>query len=237
MKQMNDLLKTPHAMDFVNLSISILEQNHSKYEPTARWLSAYVFYLHRLEHIEWKNTCSCPDPKRAIQTLTRKRYQIDDTYSKITSDHLAWAAKRSFYIDFFCCCINYKEGCENLWKFWLQGIVSQIAIANMHFSKNNKCNTVSLPKKAPNSILGLWHFSFTQDYVEAKKYLLLALQENKTMSCGCPIRDIAIIMALHQIHTSQREEYLTTEIIHKHLTSGSLIDYHLPNHIKSFTNK
>ena len=158
--------------------------------------------------------------------MLQKAHRIDKVYSEIESDHLAWAARKSFYIDLFCCCLNSSEGCGNIWKYWLQGVVSQIATVYIHF--NQKCRIESLPTKPPRVILGLWHFSFTKNFKTAKKHLESALQKKGS---GCPIRDIAIIMALHMIHTSREEEHLTAKFIRQqYLGDRKWIDYRLPHY-------
>ena len=226
---LKDLLRTTIAMEYIKSSLSLLEQhNHDEHESKARWLAAYVFYIHYSLQIKWsQDTCTCPHAQVATEKMSQKAHRIDKMYSEIKSDHLAWAARKTFYIDLFCCCLHNNEGCERVWRFWLQGIVSQIATVNIHFNRYQQCKIHSLPKKSPEVILGLWHYSFTKNFTAAKKHLKFAL---KSKSCECPIRDIAIIMALHMIHTSKEQGHLTASYIGKHLEGRKLIDHRLPNY-------
>ncbi len=143
---------------------------------------------------------------------------------------MAWSASRSFYLDLACCCNTLGE-CEDRWKYWIKGIVSQIATSRMFFQDimRSKCseNVEHLPLTVPVIIEGLWHYAFTKETDKAAELLEKYLQAQ--VRTDCPILKLAAIMVLHDIYDDTNKE--RNVALGYHISSSSeLIDTRIANY-------
>ena len=214
-------IKDKNKIKFINSTLSMFKEfDNTKDISVPHKLAAYVFFNHHLLGIQWESAqeqhqCFCPKPA-AIKGV---KY-VERLYADTSDNHLAWSARRSFYLDAFCCCREWGK-CERLWRFWIRGIVSQIAITRLYFKGElkTKCNdnTNNLVDTLA-FVEGIWHYSFTKQYGKAIKFLKLYLQIHN----DCPVLRVAAIMVLHDIYREQGDDDNSVE---QYLTdSNTLID-------------
>ena len=213
-------IKDKNKIKFINSTLSMFKEFDNTKDNISHKLAAYVFFNHHLLGIQWESAqeqhqCYCPKPA-AIKGV---KY-VERLYADTSDNHLAWSARRSFYLDAFCCCRVWGK-CERLWRFWIRGIVSQIAITRLYFKGElkTKCNdNTNNPVDTPAFVEGIWHYSFTKQYEKAIKFLKLYLQIHN----DCPVLRVAAIMVLHDIYREQGDDDNSVE---QYLTdSNTLID-------------
>ena len=204
----------------------------------AELLTAYVFYNHESLCIKWlpqkgQQQCYCPDPKAANTMMTRKMY-VEELYKNVSNNHLAWSARRSFYLDLSCCCQASGE-CEHRWMYWIRGVISQIATAKMYFEDDvqERCskNVKNLPERVPIFLEGVWHYSFTKEKDCAAELLE---QYVKTQS-NCPILKLAAVMILHDIYHNT-DEAKDTALLNHVKDSDGLVDSFITNYEHLYHN-
>ncbi len=224
-----------HVSEFINSSLTQI-QLEEDYKNKPDQLAAYIFYNHKSLRIKWESKigqsqCFCPNAKDSVPRMKSREIYINKLYSQISNDHLAWSASRSFYLDLECCCRVF-EGCEHRWKYWIKGIVSQVATTQMYFQQNikNRCdnNVKHLPPKAPTIIEGLWHYSFTKQRDNAITLLKKYLKEKTNFHC--PLLKIAAVMVLHEFYHDTEEEYLDSSLGEYINNNMELIDTNIENY-------
>ena len=222
-----------YVSEFINTTLTTWKP---KDENTPDLLAAYVFYNHESLRITWESEngqhqCFCPDPKGAVKKMMPRKKYVDNLYAQITNNHMAWSASRSFYLDLACCC-NALGECEHRWKYWIKGIVSQIATSRMFFQHimRSKCsdNVEHLPPTVPVIIEGLWHYAFTKETDKAAELLEKYLQAQ--VRTDCPILKLAAIMVLHDIYHDTENEECDVALGNHINNSSELIDTSIANY-------
>lgn len=228
-------LRDTKLIHFINSTLRMFKKvNYTMNYP--HLLTAYVFYNHQSLGIQWKTNrqeqhqCFCPNPKTAAIKMIKGERYVEKLYAATSNNHLAWSARRSFYLDAFCCCRAWGE-CGGQWRYWMRGIVSHTAITRIFFTDDlsSKCEIdTKNPVDTPAFIEGMWHYSFTKQHERAVDVLKNYLK----LPNICPVLKVAAIMVIYSIYSERGDDDKGVEMVQRYLTdSNDLIDRNLHDYV------